>query len=111
MNYIVTDSNTNQLIQASSVQTAVNKVPDDQKLILLGFRVDGSFIQSPSIPTTTLAAGTPDNRLWIIGAVLGPVAFVVLLVCLALCLHFKFRGRDSGESIAQVSVFELYFFL
>ncbi|CAF4313244.1 unnamed protein product, partial [Rotaria magnacalcarata] len=61
-------------LQAAGVKAAVDTVPDTQKLLQFGFETVGSFIQSPSISTAPSVAST-DNKLWIIGAVLGPIAF------------------------------------
>ncbi|CAF1228922.1 unnamed protein product [Rotaria magnacalcarata] len=84
-------------LQAAGVKAAVDTVPDTQKLLLFGFETVGSFIQSPSISTAPSVAST-DNKLWIIGAVLGPIAFVLLLICLCCCLHAKYRRRQHAES-------------
>lgn len=97
----MTDLCTNQQVSAIAIKTAADAVPQNQQLILLGFTVDGDIVQSASIPTSSTAPAT-DQKLWIIGAVLGPVAFVLLLICLCCFLHYKFRTRGNYRSSAQV---------
>jgi hypothetical protein len=107
VNYVVSDCSGTP-ISAASVIAAVNTVPSSQENILFGFTVSGtSFAQSPAVPTVTLATSS-DRKLWIIGAVLGPVAFVLLLVGLALFLHFKCRPRIDNTSTAQVYTYNLF---
>ncbi len=100
VNYTVTDCNGNQVL-ASQIITATNAVPQSQKNALLGYTLDGNFAQSPSVQNPRSAASS-DNKLWIIGAVLGPVAFVLLLIGLSCYLHFKCRPRGNNFSVAQV---------
>ncbi|CAF3083926.1 unnamed protein product [Rotaria socialis] len=95
--YVVNDGTTQ--LPASAVKSAVDTVPINQQLILFKFIIVGSFVQSPSISTTPSVTST-DNQLWIIGAVLGPIAFVLLLICLCCCLHAKFRRRQHAGSTA-----------
>ncbi|CAF0844701.1 unnamed protein product [Rotaria sp. Silwood1] len=100
VNYTVTDTRTNKTVSATDVKTATDKINENQKISLLGFQFDGNFVQSPSIqpePSTL----TTDNKLWIIGAVLGPIAFVLLLISLS-CIYFKWRKRGNNQSNAEV---------
>ncbi|CAF1080753.1 unnamed protein product [Adineta steineri] len=100
VNYTVSDLCTAGLISATQVKAATDKVPTDQKVALLGFTVDGDLVQSSSI-TTEPAVSTPDSKLWIIGAVLGPIAFVLLLIGICCFLYFKCRPRGNNPSSAQ----------
>ena len=86
---------------ASVVQTAANAVPADQRFSLLGFETVGDIVQSSSLSPNT-STSEPDRKLWIIGAVLGPVFFVLLLIGLFAFLHYKFRPRRNIPSSATV---------
>ncbi|CAF1078621.1 unnamed protein product [Adineta steineri] len=100
VNYTVSDLCTAGLISATQVKEATDKVPTDQKVALLGYTVDGDLVQSSSI-TTEPAVSAPDSKLWIIGAVLGPIAFVLLLIGICCFLYFKCRPRGNNPSTAQ----------
>jgi hypothetical protein len=103
VNYTVYYNNctTNTSITANQVIIAMATLSDITKTILLGYKFDGTFASSPgtTIVTTTQ---TTDPKLWIIGAVLGPIAFVVLLIALSCFLYFKCRPRTTNQSTAQV---------
>jgi len=103
VNYTVTDCNGIQK-SASEVVAATNTVPQSQKNALLGYTFDGNFAQSPSVPNQTPTASS-NQKLWIIGAVLGPVAFVLLLIGLCCYLYFKCRTRGNNFSVAQVYIY------
>lgn len=96
----MTDCNGRQS-SAIDVITATNTVSQRQQDILFGYEVVGAFAQSASVVAQTVAPSN-DAKLWIIGAVLGPVAFVLLLIGLACFLHYKCRPRASNISTAQV---------
>jgi len=103
VNYTVTDLCTQIQASAAAIQAATNAVPTDQKVALLGYTVDGNFVQSPSITTSvTTPATTSGSKLWIIGAVLGSIAFVLLLIGLCCFLHYKCRPRPNNGRITQV---------
>lgn len=95
----MTSTKTNTFVTADEVVTAVNKVPSSQKLILLGFETDGNLAQSTG--TNPVTTPPPDQKLWIIGAVLGPVLFVLLMIMLSTFLYFKCRKRDN-RTMAEV---------
>lgn len=100
MNYIVTDCSGTQ-VTAATAAAAVNALPATQRNALLGFEAVGTFAQSPSLTTATPTLES-DRKLWIIGAVLGPVFFVLLLIGLLVFLHYKCRPRADHRSFAQV---------
>jgi hypothetical protein len=102
VNYTVTDLCTQIQASAAAIQAAANAVPADQKVALLGYTVDGNFVQSPSITSVTTPPTTSDSKLWIIGAVLGPIAFVLLLIGLCCYLRYKCRPRPNNGRITQV---------
>ncbi|CAF1259510.1 unnamed protein product [Rotaria sp. Silwood1] len=77
------------------------RIPPNQIISLLGFSFDGNFVQSSSI-SSNLSVPTTDSKLWIIGAVLGPIGFVLLLIGLFYFLHFKCRQQRNGQSSAEV---------
>jgi hypothetical protein len=97
----VTESCAGIQLPAANVQTAVATVPLALQNAFLGYQINGNLIQSLSL-TTTVTPATPDRKLWIIGAVLGPVAFVLLLIGLCCFLHYKCRPRPDNEGFAQV---------
>ena len=99
---MVTDNcNSGQPVAAATVQTATSRISNDVQTAILGFPVVGSVGQPDS--TTGVTTQAPkDDKLWIIGAVLGPVAFVLLLVGLFLYLHYKCRPRARNVGRAQV---------
>jgi hypothetical protein len=49
----------------------------------------------------------PESKLWIIGAVLGPIAFVLLVIGLCCFLYFKRRQRAYNLSTAQVYLLKI----
>ena len=64
----------------------------EQISTLLGYDYDGEFVQSK----VSGSSSTPsDRKLWLIGAVLGPVAFVLLLIFIFCYLHYKCRPRPN----------------
>ena len=97
------DTNTSTILTASAVRNATNLVSREHKIALLGYGFEGDFVQSPSI-SSEVSTPTSDNKLWIIGAVLGPIAFVLLLVGLACFLHRKYRRRSVMLNRADVCV-------
>jgi hypothetical protein len=107
VNYTVTDCNGRQEL-ATEVITATNTVPINQIYTLLGYTIAGNFAQSPSVstepPVTSTETSVPltNSKLWIIGAVLGPIAFVLLLIGLFVYLYFKCRPRSDNHSTIQV---------
>lgn len=96
----MTDCSVRQLT-ASEIASAVNALPATRRNILLGYEAVGNFAQSPSLSTVTTTP-EPDRKLWIIGAVLGPVFFALLLIGLLVFLHYKCRPRADNRSFAQV---------
>lgn len=110
INYTVTETNSSgsALLATNKVYTATQAVPRDQIASLLGFAVDGDFVsngKAATVPSTT------DSKLWIIGAVLGPVAFVLLLIASGCFLYYKCRPRPYNNSSAQVISFYYRHFL
>ena len=77
----------------------VDTLSREQISEVFGYDYDGEFVQSTSIGNTTSA--TPDRKLWLIGAVLGPVAFVLLLIFVFCFLHYKCRPRPN-QGIVKV---------
>lgn len=94
--------NQNALISPAQVKTATNTLSQSQIQSILGYNYDGDFIRSTSIAPTTNP--TTDRKLWLIGAVLGPVAFVLLLIFLFCYLHYKCRPRPTNRTLAKVYI-------
>ena len=100
-NYTVRDlCNSNALISPTQIKTATDTLSRARITSILGYGYDGDLIRSTSIASTTNS--TPDQKLWIIGAVLGPVAFAVLLIFLFCYLHYKCRPRHTSRALVKV---------
>lgn len=100
VNYYVTSAcNPNSFTSPTDVRTAVDILTDNQIRETLGYNFEGDIVRSTSTDSTD---GTPtDRKLWIIGAVLGPVAFFLLLVCSFCYLHYKCRPRPTNRTLAK----------
>ncbi|CAF4133719.1 unnamed protein product, partial [Rotaria sp. Silwood2] len=98
--YTVTDLSTNKSVSAAAVQSATDKLTNTQKVTLLGFIFEGNLIQSPNI-SHTVSTPTTDSKLWIIGAVLGPIAFVLLLIILFCFIYARCRKQGNNQSTAE----------
>ncbi|CAF0808010.1 unnamed protein product [Adineta ricciae] len=98
-NYTVLDScNGNQSVAPILVKSATDKLSRAQITSLLGYDYENEFIRSTTIATTN---PVPDQKLWIIGAVLGPVAFTILLIFVFCYLHYKCRPRHTNQLLAK----------
>jgi hypothetical protein len=75
------------------VQAATKSLSERQISTLLGYDYVGNFAQTTSTGTTI--SPTTDRKLWLIGAILGPIAFVVLLIFVCCYLHYKCRPRPN----------------
>lgn len=75
--------------------------------MLGGYNYDGDFARSTIVTSTN---PTSDRKLWLIGAVLGPVGFALLLICVFCYLHYKCRPRPTNRASAKVypSIVRLY---
>jgi hypothetical protein len=101
IDYTVTNPcNQDALVPPAQVRTATDTLSRTQITNLLGYDYVGDLIQSTSIGNTSNP--TTDNKLWIIGAVLGPVAFVLLLIFVFCYLHYKCRPRPTNRALAKV---------
>ena len=89
------------MVSPLQVRIATNTLSRTQIATILGYSYDGDFIKSTSIITNT-PTPTADRKLWLIGAVLGPIAFVLLLICTFCYLHYKCRPRTSNRPLAKV---------
>ncbi|CAF3600171.1 unnamed protein product [Adineta steineri] len=99
-NYTVLDScNSNQLVPPIQVKAATDTLSRTQISNILGFDYDGDLIKSTSIDNPTNP--TSDKKLWIIGAVLGPVAFTLLLIFIFCYLHYKCRPRQTNRPLGK----------
>ncbi|CAF0860533.1 unnamed protein product [Didymodactylos carnosus] len=60
------------------------------------------LVVAENTTTSTTSTAPVDKKLWLIGAVLGPIAFVLLLILVFLYLHYKCRPRvKNNMSSAQ----------
>ncbi|CAF0954896.1 unnamed protein product [Adineta ricciae] len=98
-NYTVLDScNGNQSVAPVLVKSATDRLSRAQITNLLGYDYENEFIRSTTIATTNPVS---DQKLWIIGAVLGPVAFTILLIFIFCYLHYKCRPRHTNQLLAK----------
>lgn len=100
MDYIVNDlCNPSVLVSPDIVRTASGSLTRERISQILGFQYEGDFAR---ITTTATTAATPDRKLWLIGATLGPVAFVLLLIFVCCFLHYKCRPRATSRPLTKV---------
>lgn len=93
--------NANRLVEPVQVKEATERLTRSQITDILQYDYDGTLVRATSIPTTETPA--TDRKLWIIGAVLGPVAFALLLIFLFCYLHYKCRPRPTHELLTKVN--------
>ncbi|CAF3442372.1 unnamed protein product [Rotaria socialis] len=99
--YSVIQISTNALVLASSVQAATATVPQQQIVLMFGYTFVGDFVQSTSVSTVT-SISTTDGKLWIVGAVLGPVFFLGLIICITVICCAKSKRRGNYQYSAEV---------
>ncbi|CAF4892942.1 unnamed protein product, partial [Rotaria socialis] len=99
--YSVIQISTNALVLASSVQAATATVPQQQIVLMFGYTFVGDFVQSTSVSTVT-SISTTDGKLWIVGAVLGPVFFLGLIICITVICCAKSERRGNYQYSAEV---------
>lgn len=94
VDYTVVDlCNAGDLVSPVIVKSVTDILTRDQISTIFGYQVDNEFIRSSALTVSTTAP-VPDRKLWLIGATLGPVAFVLLLVFICCYLHYKCRPRQ-----------------
>ncbi|CAF4090471.1 unnamed protein product [Rotaria magnacalcarata] len=97
------DISKNALLPGTQVIMAIDKVPNDQKLILFGFTiVNNTFVQSPFNSSFTVFTTTSPktDKLWIILIFLELMALFLFFIGLYFCLYCKFRKRENDKPIA-----------
>ncbi|CAF1090375.1 unnamed protein product, partial [Didymodactylos carnosus] len=62
--------------------------------VTLGEKVQRADLSNITVTTPILT----DQKLWLIGAIMGPIFFVILLILLFLYLHFKCRPRNNNKT-------------
>ncbi|CAF2251861.1 unnamed protein product [Rotaria magnacalcarata] len=103
VSYTVMDISKNALLPGTQVIMAIDKVPNDQKLILFGFTiVNNTFVQSPFNSSFTVFTTTSPktDKLWIILIFLELMALFLFFIGLYFCLYCKFRKRENDKPIA-----------
>ncbi|UJR27728.1 hypothetical protein I4U23_009005 [Adineta vaga] len=100
VNYTASDSCNRTQLTASQVRVATARVPSEQIPFLLGYDIDGDFVRDTGDGSSTSPSST-DRKLWIIGAVLGPIVFALLLIGLGCCLYLKCRPRTYDQNNVQ----------
>jgi hypothetical protein len=94
------------LVSPVQVRTATDTLSPAQISFILGYQYNGDFIRSTSIGPVTNP--TSDRKLWLIGAILGPIAFVLLLIFAFCYLHYKCRPRSTNRTLTKVSQIILF---
>ncbi|CAF0976146.1 unnamed protein product [Rotaria magnacalcarata] len=87
------------LVSPIQVKTATDVLSSAQIITALGYNYEGTLIRSTVIGNTQTAGADP--KLWIIGAVLGPVGFVLLLIFVFCYLHYKCRPRPANRQLTK----------
>ncbi|CAF1135988.1 unnamed protein product [Rotaria sordida] len=84
---------------AIRVKTATDRLLPQQIIDTLGYNYDGELIRS----TTNDSGQTSptDRKLWLIGAILGPIGFVLLLIFVFCYLHYKCRPRPKNRALTK----------
>ncbi|CAF1217273.1 unnamed protein product [Rotaria sordida] len=100
VDYSVSDlCNSGALLSAIQVKTATDRLLPQQIIDTLGYNYDGELIRS----TTNDSGQTSptDRKLWLIGAILGPIGFVLLLIFVFCYLHYKCRPRPKNRALTK----------
>ena len=92
------ECNLNSLVSPTVVRSATSILTRDQISNIFGYQFDNEFIQSSSISATTTSP-VVDQKLWLIGATIGPVVFVLVLIFIFCYLHYKCRPRPRQTLI------------
>ena len=101
VNYTVNDlCNSGILVSPIQVRTATNSLSNERITEVLGYNYEGEFVRSTTIGNT--GTSTNDRKLWLIGAILGPIAFVLLFIFVICYLHYKCRPRPKNRPSARV---------
>lgn len=95
---VVDECSSNSLVSPTVVRSATSILTRDQISNIFGYQFDNEFIQSSSISATTTSP-VVDQKLWLIGATIGPVVFVLLLIFIFCYLHYKCRPRPRQTLI------------
>lgn len=89
------------LMTPVQVQTAIETLSQAVVTNLFGFNADGSFVRSDASTVNTATAAT-DQKLWLIGATIGPVAFILFLSFVCCFLHYKCRPRPQNRNFKRI---------
>ncbi|CAF4968486.1 unnamed protein product, partial [Rotaria sp. Silwood1] len=100
VDYSVIDlCNSGILLSPIQVKIATDALSREQIINTLGYDIDGALIRSTTIDSRQTQE--TDRKLWLIGATLGPVAFVLLLIFVFCYLHYKCRPRPTNRPLAK----------
>ena len=88
------------MITPTQVKAAADTLSRAQVTGILAYDYDGDLIRSTTIVNPENPAA--DRKLWLIGAVLGPVAFAILLIFICCYLHYKCRPRPANRALDKV---------
>jgi hypothetical protein len=110
VNVIYYVQNNNALVKADFAATSINLLSGQEMAQFLGQEViNQGYAQSIPIVMTSVT----DNRLWIIGAVIGAIVFVIVLFWIVACVYYTCinprknlktpRARRLTESPSSVS--------
>ncbi|CAF1098635.1 unnamed protein product, partial [Didymodactylos carnosus] len=90
----------NSTVFGPTVINALNKLSPSAASTLLGGIIKQTGLESSLNDTATTAP--IDRKLWLIGAIIGPVAFVVILILALYYLHTKCRTRTGVKNKGDV---------
>ena len=85
VNVIYYVQNSNALVKADFAATSINLLSAQEMAQILGYEVvNQGYAQAIPLVTTSVT----DNRLWIIGAVIGAIVFVIVLFWIVACFYY-----------------------
>jgi len=90
--------NPNSFVPPDEIRTAVDVLPSNIVSSIF-YNYEGDLVRSTTTDSTD--DQPTDRKLWIIGAVLGPVGFFLLLICAFCYLHYKCLPRPTNRALAK----------
>ena len=97
--YSVIDIDNGQTYPAVYAADTINLLTSSEMGIFLNYEVDN---QGFAEDNPRVYSSNPDQKLWIIGAVLGPLAFLIILFWLIAFIYYKcIRPRNNKSKIME----------
>ncbi len=99
LKYYVTDLDNRQIFPAVYAADTINLLTSSEMGIYLNYEVDE---QGYAEETPRVYSSNTDQKLWIIGAVLGPLTFLIILFWLVAFIYYKcIRPRNKKSKIME----------